>query len=90
MKLLLSWVRDFVDITVSASDIAETMALRGFEVASVERLGGSDAVIDFDQVVRDPEHPDLIQAAFNCGDGIHPSPAGYYAMGKAVDLALFR
>ncbi len=49
-----------------------------------------DAVIDFDRVVRDPANPDLMQAPFNCGDGIHPSPAGYYAMGKSIDLGLFR
>ena len=49
-----------------------------------------DDVIDFDKVVRDPSNPDLIHAPFNCGDGIHPSPAGYYAMGTFVDLNLFR
>ena len=49
-----------------------------------------DAVIDFDRVVRDPANPDLMQAPFNCGDGIHPSPAGYYAMGKSIELGLFR
>ena len=48
-----------------------------------------DAVLDFDRVVRDPANPDLIHPAFNCGDGIHPSPAGYYQMGKSVDLNLF-
>lgn len=56
----------------------------------IRSRGAFDAVIDFDAVVRDPDHPDLMRASFNCGDGIHPSPAGYYAMGKAVDLALFR
>jgi lysophospholipase L1-like esterase len=49
-----------------------------------------DAVIDFDRVVRDPANPDLLRSAFNCGDGIHPSPAGYYAMGKAIELRLFQ
>ena len=48
-----------------------------------------DQIIDFDQVVRDPADPDLIRPAFNCGDGVHPSPAGYYAMGKSVELSLF-
>lgn len=48
-----------------------------------------DNVIDFDQVVRDPAFPDLIRPAFNCGDGVHPSPAGYYAMGQSVELKLF-
>jgi lysophospholipase L1-like esterase len=49
-----------------------------------------DAVIDFAQVVRDPSNHDLLVPAFNCGDGIHPSPLGYYEMGKAIDLNLFR
>ena len=39
MKLLLSWARDFVDITASPQQVADTMALRGFEVASIEHLG---------------------------------------------------
>lgn len=47
-----------------------------------------DDVIDFDRVVRDPGDPNLLYPAFNCGDGIHPSPAGYYQMGKSVDLDL--
>jgi lysophospholipase L1-like esterase len=49
-----------------------------------------DAVIDFDQVVRDRSNPDLLVPAFNCGDGIHPSPLGYFEMGKSIDLGLFR
>lgn len=48
-----------------------------------------DGVIDFARVVRDPRDPDRIDAPLDCGDGIHPSPAGYYEMGKAVDLRLF-
>jgi lysophospholipase L1-like esterase len=47
-----------------------------------------DAVIDFDKVVRSPGNPDLINPAYNCGDGIHPSPIGYFQMGKSVDLGL--
>jgi lysophospholipase L1-like esterase len=49
-----------------------------------------DRIIDFDMVVRDTANPDLIRPAFNCGDGIHPSPAGYYAMGKSLELRLFQ
>src|SRR5712691_2657857 len=36
MRLLVSWLRDFVDVTASAEEIAEALGLRGFEVASVE------------------------------------------------------
>jgi lysophospholipase L1-like esterase len=49
-----------------------------------------DSVIDFDKVVQDPKNVDLLHAPFNCGDGIHPSPLGYYEMGRSVRLDLFR
>jgi lysophospholipase L1-like esterase len=49
-----------------------------------------DAIIDFDKVVQDPNNRDLLLPAFNCGDGIHPSPRGYYEMGRSVRLGLFQ
>jgi lysophospholipase L1-like esterase len=49
-----------------------------------------DSVIDFDKMVKDPGNADLINPPFNCGDGIHPSPRGYYEMGRSVALNLFR
>ena len=48
-----------------------------------------DSVIDFDKVVRSPTDPNLISPAYNCGDAVHPSPIGYFQMGKSVDLGLF-
>jgi phenylalanyl-tRNA synthetase beta chain len=54
MKLLLSWVREFVDVTAPADDIAEKLSLRGFEVAAIERLG-DDAVIDFEVTANRPD-----------------------------------
>mgnify|MGYP003350762879 CR=1 FL=1 len=53
MRLLVSWLRDFVPIDRPASDIAERLALRGFEVASVEPLGSDDGVIDFERPTLD-------------------------------------
>ncbi|MQA30243.1 MAG: phenylalanine--tRNA ligase subunit beta [Luteitalea sp.] len=55
MKLLVSWVREFVNITARPADIAETMALRGFEVASIEHRDGGDAVIDFEVTANRPD-----------------------------------
>lgn len=55
----------------------------------IRSSGHFDAVIDFDAVVRDPQHPDRLLPAYDCGDHLHPSPAGYKAMGDAVPLALF-
>ncbi len=57
MRLVLSWLRDFVDVKASADEIADTLGLRGFEVASVERAGGNDAdaVIDFEVTANRPD-----------------------------------
>jgi lysophospholipase L1-like esterase len=52
--------------------------------------GHFDAVVDFDKVVRDPQNPQRILAAFDGGDHLHPGLAGYKAMGDAVRLELFR
>jgi lysophospholipase L1-like esterase len=55
----------------------------------IRAQGHFDAVIDFDALVRDPEHPDRLLPAYDCGDHLHPSPAGYKAMGNAIALKLF-
>ncbi|HEY2119247.1 MAG TPA: SGNH/GDSL hydrolase family protein [Candidatus Acidoferrum sp.] len=55
----------------------------------IRAAGHFDAMIDFDAVVRDPEHLDRLLPAYDCGDHLHPSPAGYKAMGEAISLDLF-
>jgi lysophospholipase L1-like esterase len=57
--------------------------------AWIRAPGHFDAVIDFDKVVRDPQHPDRLLPALDCGDHLHPSPSGYRVMGEAVPLNLF-
>jgi len=68
-----------------ASDEADRQAINAW----IRAAGHFDAVIDFDAVVRDPAHPDHLLPTFDCGDHLHPSPAGYKAMGDAVPLSLF-
>jgi len=54
------------------------------------RTGGEfDGVIDFDQVVRDPNHPSRLLPAYDSGDHFHPNNEGYAATGNAVRLPLF-
>lgn len=48
----------------------------------------SDGVVDFDAAVRDPAHPARLLPAYNGGDNLHLSPAGYAAMAAAVPLDL--
>jgi len=54
MRLVLSWLKEFVDVTASAEEIAERVGLRGFEVAAIEHLDG-DAVIDFEITANRPD-----------------------------------
>ncbi len=51
--------------------------------------GHFDDVIDFDAVLRDPQNPERLLPTYDCGDHLHPSPAGYKAMADAVPLTLF-
>lgn len=54
----------------------------------IRNSGQFDGVIDFDAVVVDPDKPGFIRAEFDKGDHLHPNPAGYAAMAKAIDLGL--
>lgn len=59
-------------------------------INSAIRAGGIfDAVIDFDQIMRDPQRPDMLAPIYDSGDHLHPSDAGYRHMGDAVPLDLF-
>lgn len=57
--------------------------------AWIRAPGHFDAVVDFDRIMRDPARPDRLSPRFDGGDALHPSPAGYRAMGDAVPLDLF-
>ncbi|MEU4391296.1 SGNH/GDSL hydrolase family protein [Kribbella sp. NPDC023855] len=49
-----------------------------------------DGLVDFDQAVRDPAAPEKLLPAYDGGDHIHLSDAGYQAMADAVPLHLVR
>jgi phenylalanyl-tRNA synthetase beta chain len=66
VKILVSWLRDFVRLPATPEDIAKTMSLRGFAVESIEeapagvdRPGGPtpgpDAVLDFEITANRPD-----------------------------------
>jgi lysophospholipase L1-like esterase len=56
----------------------------------IRAAGHFDAVIDFDKALADPEHPDHLAAKYDCGDHLHPNPAGFRVMGEMIDLSLFK
>lgn len=69
MKILLSWLREFVDVTAAAEDLGSMLSMRGFELAAIEpapelaRSRGSgkkvgpdpDAVLDFEITANRPD-----------------------------------
>ncbi len=55
MRLLVSWLREFVDVTASPEAIGQGLGLRGFELAGVEPLGNGDAVVDLEITANRPD-----------------------------------
>jgi lysophospholipase L1-like esterase len=56
----------------------------------IRSSGAFDGVIDFDAAVRDPQHPAKFLPAYQSGDNLHPSNAGYKVMADAIDLSMLR
>ena len=75
MKVVVSWLRDFVDVTASPEEIGETLTLRGFELSSIEKFEGvrshsdpfSDAVLDFEVTANRPDALSVIGFAREVG-----------------------
>ncbi|KAH8177748.1 GDSL-like lipase/Acylhydrolase family protein [Sarocladium implicatum] len=55
----------------------------------IRESGKFDAVFDFDEVIRDPDQPDMLLPAYDSGDYLHPNPEGFKAMAESIDLSLF-
>jgi len=55
----------------------------------IRTAGAFDAVIDFDAITRDPDHPARLLPAYDGGDHLHLNDAGFQAMADGIDLALF-
>ncbi|KVO08482.1 SGNH/GDSL hydrolase family protein [Burkholderia ubonensis] len=79
-------VRIFGATLTPAALPAEREAIR-LEVNRWIRSGGAfDGVVDFDEALRDPARPNVLQRRYDSDDGIHPSDAGYAAMADAVPV----
>ncbi len=56
----------------------------------IRTSGAFDGVIDFDRCLADPLDPKSMLPAYDSGDHLHPSDAGYVRMGDCIDLSLVR
>ena len=61
MRILTSWLRDFVTFKASAQELADVLTMRGFEVASIEpppyatELNDEDAILDLEITANRPD-----------------------------------
>jgi lysophospholipase L1-like esterase len=55
----------------------------------IRRSRTFDAIVDFDEAVRDPARPTRLLPAFAAPDHLHVKDAGNVAQGNAIPLALF-
>jgi phenylalanyl-tRNA synthetase beta chain len=62
MKVPLSWVREFVDVTASAEEIGTLMGVRGLALEGLERHG-DEVVMDFDVTANRPDLLSMIGIA---------------------------
>lgn len=76
-------------LTPHSTNPDDREAVRQAVNAWIRTSGEYDAVIDFDEVTRDPTNPRQFLPAFNSGDELHPNDAGYQAMANSIDLKLF-
>lgn len=49
-----------------------------------------DAVVDFDQALRDPYDPRRMRSDYDSGDHLHPGDKGYARMGQVLDLDVLK
>ncbi|GAE00179.1 extracellular GDSL-like lipase/acylhydrolase [Paecilomyces variotii No. 5] len=57
--------------------------------AWIRTSGVFDAIVDFDEIVRDPNNPSQLAPQYDSGDHLHPNVAGYQAIADAFPLSLF-
>ena len=61
MRILVSWLRDFVTVEASIQELADVLTMRGFEVSAIEaapstvQSDGDDAVVDLEITTNRPD-----------------------------------
>jgi lysophospholipase L1-like esterase len=90
VKLIGATITPFEDVDFPGYYSESKEAVRQAVNKWIRTSGSFDAVIDFDAVLRDPDHPSRLLPRFASKDHLHPNDLGYQAMADAIDLALFK
>src|SRR6266542_331226 len=94
MKVSLKWLRDYVDVTLSADDLARRLTMAGIEVESVSRPGGQWEHVLVSRITKVEPHPNadrlrLVTADYGSGRSIRVvTGAPNIAEGDVVPLGL--
>jgi lysophospholipase L1-like esterase len=90
VKLIGGTIGPFEGVTLPGYYSESKEAARQTVNKWIRTSGSFDGVIDFDAVLRDPDHPSRLSPRFASKDHLHPNDDGYQAMADAIDLALFK
>ncbi|PON26670.1 GDSL-like Lipase/Acylhydrolase [Trichoderma gamsii] len=55
----------------------------------IRTSGIFDAVVDFDEILRDPADHSLLKREYDSGDGLHPNQSAFYAMADYFPIHVF-
>ena len=83
MKVLVSWLREFVDVPGTPEEIAATMSVRGFAVEGIDPVG-EDAVLDFEITGNRPDCMSVIGIAREVATAYGLPMAGPPSAGPAL------
>jgi lysophospholipase L1-like esterase len=90
VKLIGATITPFEGVDVPGYYSESKEAVRQTVNKWIRTSGLFDGVIDFDAVLRDPDHPSRILPRFASEDYLHPNDTGYQTMADTIDLALFK
>ena len=90
VKLIGGTIGPFEGVTLPGYYSESKEAARQTINKWIRTSGSFDGVIDFDAVLRDPDHPSRLLPRFASKDHLHPNDDGYQAMADTIDLALFK
>ncbi|WP_134702608.1 SGNH/GDSL hydrolase family protein [Ammoniphilus sp. YIM 78166] len=90
LRIYAGTLLPFEDVTYEGYFTEEGERTRDKVNEWIRTSGVFDGVIDFDQVMLNPEYPDKLLPTYDSGDHLHPNDAGYQAMAESIDLTLFK